>query len=122
MKSPTPRSVKASMLNCWAAAAAAACAACSCGDVAGADMVNVKRKGGCPPRGSSEAKHGVNVHIHPGDPGVHFVLQSPRYAPITSAAEGLAVPCPLAKMIDSRPCYSLGCLIAPLTQWNYYQR
>jgi hypothetical protein len=35
--------VKASMLNCSAAAAAAACAACSCGVVAGADMLKATK-------------------------------------------------------------------------------
>jgi hypothetical protein len=105
MKRPTPSSVKASMLNCSAAAAIAACAACSSGESAGADIVNTNAKvDACETLlPSEEAKHGVNVH--PDDPGIHFVWQLP-----TLTSRSRRSDCPLSedKMNDSRPCYALG--------------
>jgi hypothetical protein len=91
MKRPTPSSVKASMLNCSAAAAIAACAACSSGESAGADMMDATQRW---VPASEEAKHGLNVNIHPDDPGIHFVWQLPRYP---AEADGLAVPCQMAE-------------------------
>jgi len=115
MKRPTPSSVKASMLNCSAAAAAAACAACSCGVSAGADMVVNATQRWMPASVRHEGKQSTVLIYIQTTPGVHFVLVIPTL-PITSRRSC----CPLSegKMSDNRPCYALGCLIAPLTQWN----
>jgi hypothetical protein len=100
MKRPTPSSVKASMLNCSAAAAIAACAACSSGESAGADMIVNTTQRWMPTKHYQVRKQSTVLIYIQKTPASIFVWQIPRYP---AEADSPAVPCQRAKLMITNP-------------------